>query len=211
MRQNTLLVAIVSGAICLATGFGGGVLLTMPNREKTKSIKELQDKEQQIQNKLEEAKLTAERVTKTAEQTLKLAKEEAETILKEAKKETENYALVQKEEMYKLYPNLKKYQLGTNIVNNRYLKSFRVVKLSPEEIWGADKNLCTIKFEISNDTQNSFKPSVSILFLNKQGFITESSGSTWIFSSIKPGETRIDEKQCKFRYGEPVYYSVEFR
>ena len=41
-------------------------------------------------------------------------------------------------------------------------------ELSPEEIWGADKNLCEIKIEMSNDTENSIKPSVSILFLNKR-------------------------------------------
>jgi len=210
MRQNTLVVAIISGAVCFVIGFGGGASLTMPNREKTKSIKELQDKEQQIQNKLGEAKLTAERATKVAEQTLKLAKKEAETILKEAEKEAEDYALVQKAGMDKLYPNLRKYQLGINVVNEKYLKSFRVVRLSAEEIWGDDKNLCTIKIEIHNDTRNNIKPSIDILFLNKQGFITGSSSSIWLFSSIKPGETRIDEKQCKFRYGEPVYYSVEF-
>jgi hypothetical protein len=37
MKQNTIIVAIASGAICFAIGFIGGALLTMPNREKTKS------------------------------------------------------------------------------------------------------------------------------------------------------------------------------
>jgi len=113
--------------------------------------------------------------------------------------------------MHKLYPNLKKYQQGINVINEKYLKSFHVVRLSAKEIWGDDKNLCKIKFTMHNDTSNSIKPSVEILFLNKQGFITDASSATWLFSSIKPGETRIDEGQCKFRYGEPVYYSIEFR
>ena len=155
MRQNTLVAAIVLGAICFVVGFGFGAVLTMPNGEKTRAIKELQDKEQQIQDKLREAKLTAEIATKATERTLKLAKDNADSIIKKAKKEAENYALLQREEMYQLYPNLKKYQQGKNVVNDNYLKSFRVVKLSPEEIWGADKNLCEIKIEMSNDTENS--------------------------------------------------------
>jgi hypothetical protein len=204
MKQNVLVVAIISGAVCFTVGLIGGVLLTMPNREKINStivaIEAKAEKELQLQSDLAQAELTIER-----------SKKEAETIISQAKKEAEDYALVQKEEMYKIYPNLREYQQGINVVNEKYLKSFRVDKLSAKDIWGDDPNLWKITFTMQNNTSTDIKPSVSILFLNKQGFITDASGATWLFSSIKSGETRIDKGQCKFRYGEPVYYSIEFR
>ena len=67
MRQNTLVVAIISGAVCFVIGFVGGALLTMPNREKTNStivaveakaekaqqeIKDVKKKTSQLQNEL---------------------------------------------------------------------------------------------------------------------------------------------------------------
>lgn len=38
MKQNTLVVAIVSGAVCFAIGLVGGTLLTMPDKEEAKAI-----------------------------------------------------------------------------------------------------------------------------------------------------------------------------
>lgn len=37
MKQNILVPAIISGALCFTIGFGGGALLTRPSREKTKA------------------------------------------------------------------------------------------------------------------------------------------------------------------------------
>jgi uncharacterized protein (UPF0335 family) len=85
MKQNTLVVAIVSGAICFAVGFIGGALLTMPDREKTKSA-------------IAAVEAKAEKEQTVAQQEIKAAKEETErlrgeqksvtTELKEAKAET---------------------------------------------------------------------------------------------------------------------------
>ena len=47
MTQNTLVAAIVSGAMCLAIGFGSGAILTRPNREKTNAILKTAEEEKQ--------------------------------------------------------------------------------------------------------------------------------------------------------------------
>lgn len=125
------------------------------------------------------------------------AKKEAEKIINDAKEEAEGYVLRGRGELYKLYPNLKKYEPGINVVDEEYIKSF--------SIYG---NM--VKIEMYNGTRSNIKPNANIIFLNRQGFITNNYTLLWVFSSIKPGETRVDEKNIRFNYGKPVYYSVWF-
>ena len=83
------------------------------------------------------------------------------------------------------------------MVNEKYIKSFSV---------RGNK----IKIEMHNATRDNIRPNANIIFLNKQGFITKNYTLLWVFSRIKPGETRFDEGNVEFKYGEPVYYSIEF-
>jgi hypothetical protein len=215
MPRNTFLNAIILSAICLVIGFGSGALLTMPNRAKIKSALAAKGEIERRSNELEIATVKLKETKTIAQQEIEVtkkeadkmvnhAKREAEKIVNDANKEAEGYVLLQREEMYKLYPNLKKYQQGINVVNERYIKSFFVT--GPRD----NKGYYNIKIKMQNDTPSDIKPRASIIFLNKQGFITDAEGATWLFSSIKPEETRIDEGACKFSYGEPVYYSIEF-
>lgn len=76
MKQNTLVVVIVSGAICFSIGFIGGALLTMPHREKTKSA-------------IEAAEVKARQVQTIAQEEIQAAKAEAEHFQNELKSVTE--------------------------------------------------------------------------------------------------------------------------
>jgi len=142
--------------------------------------------ENELQAKLREAKVT---VMNT--------RERANTIIEKAKEEVEGYVLREKAELFKLYPNLKEYKPGDNQVNEKYIKSFSV---------RGNK----IRVKMQNDTGYEIGPDVKIIFLNKEGFITKNYTVFWFFSRIKPGETRFDEGNVEFKYGEPVYYSIEF-
>ena len=134
---------------------------------------------------------------KNDEVAVERSKKEAEAIVSNAKKEAEGYIFRGKNELFKLYPNLAKFKPGHNAVQKKYIKSFRVQY---------DK----IKIEMHNATRNDIGPNVNIIFLNKEGFITENYTLLWFFSHIKPGETRFDEGNIEFKYGKPVYYSIEF-
>ena len=125
------------------------------------------------------------------------AQNKADKIVEEAKREAEGFVLRQKAELFKLYPNLKEYRRGSSVVNQKYIRSFRV----------QDNK---IKIEMHNATQDDIGPNANIIFLNKEGFITKNYTLLWVFSRIKPGETRFDEGDIEFKYGEPVYYSIEF-
>ena len=63
---------------------------------------------------------------------------------------------------------------------------------------------------MANNTYGTVQPNFRILFVNKYGFITEDFQKYWIFDRIKANETRVDDEPISFRYGDPVYFSVEF-
>jgi hypothetical protein len=150
-----------------------------------------------VDNAQKEAEAIVDNAKKEAEAIVDNAKKEAEAILNNAKKEAEGYILHVKNELYKLYPNLKEYKPGSNVVNDKYIKLFSV---------RGNK----IKIEMHNATRDTVKPNANINFLNREGFITENYTLLWIFSRIKPGETRFDEGSVEFKYGEPVYYRIDF-
>jgi len=166
-------------------GFMFGFIVT---RRSATSLK--QELRTQLEREFEKAKNEADRIVKEA-------KNEADRMVEKAKKETEGFALREKAELFKLYPNLKEYRSERNVINEKYIKSFSV---------RGDK----IRIEMHNATSDDIGPDANIIFLNKQGFVTENYELLWIFSRIKPGETRFDEGYVEFKYGEPVYYSIEF-
>jgi superfamily II DNA helicase RecQ len=179
--RKTHWILVVFVAVCL--GFLFGFIVSHRSNAKVRNL------EAQLRNK--ELKL------KNDEVAVERSKKEAEEIIKNAKKEAEGYILRGKNELFKLYPNLKEYKPGSNVVNEKYINSIYV-------------NGNEIKIEMHNTTRDNIGPNADIIFLNKQGFVTENYKLFWFFSSIKPGETRFDEGNVKFNYGEPVYYSVEF-
>lgn len=164
-------------------GFLFGFIVAHRSNAKVKNL------EAQLRNK--ELKL------KNDEVAVERSKKEAEAIINSAKKEAEGYILRGENELFKLYPNLEKFKPGHNAVNKRYIKSF----------WVRGNK---IKIEMHNATRDNIGPDANIIFLNKQGFVTKNYTLLWVFSRIKPGETRFDEGNVEFKYGEPVYYSVEF-
>ena len=62
----------------------------------------------------------------------------------------------------------------------------------------------------NSNTTGSIKPDVKILFINEYGFITYTVTIYWLISVIGPGETRVDTHTFSPRYGNPVYYHLEF-
>jgi len=168
--------------------------LEAPLRKKELKLK---NDEVVVERSKKEAEAIINNAKKEAEAIINNAKKEAEAIINNAKKEAEGYILRGKNELLKLYPNLEKFNPGHNMVNKRYIKSF----------WVRGNK---IKIEMHNATRDNIGPDANIIFLNKQGFITKNYTLLWVFSRIKPGETRIDEGSVEFKYGEPVYYNVEF-
>ena len=179
--RKTHWILVVFVAVWL--GFLFGFIVAHRSNAKVRNL------EAQLRNK--ELKL------KNDEVAVERSKKETEEIINNAKKEAEGYILYGKNELFKLYPNLKEYKPGSNLVNEKYIKSFSVF---------GNK----IKIEMHNATRDNIGPNANIIFLNKQGFITKNYTLLWFFSRIKPGETRFDEGNVEFKYGEPVYYSVEF-
>jgi len=75
MKQNALVVAMVSGAVCFTIGFGGGALLTRPNREKTKAV-------------IAALEAQVEEIRTKAQQEIQLAKVETTRLQNELKRVT---------------------------------------------------------------------------------------------------------------------------
>lgn len=122
------------------------------------------------------------------------ARNEAERI----KKETEGFALLQEENMNKMYPSLRKYTPGRNEISHAYLEAFEV-----------ERN--RIKTFMRNWTSTSARPKFDIIFLTKYGFVTETFSKSWLLDSMAPGQSRIDDDSgIYWRFGEPVYFTINF-
>src|SRR5690606_4199641 len=139
------------------------------------------DAEKVYQTKIQEATILADSKIKEAEN----FKVKYEKLLAREEKKLENY-----------YGNLLKYKYGDNYFNNSPIKRFRV---------DGDRIYVTIQ----NNGSQSIKPDFKIYFLNENGFITATYSDVYIFSSVSPGETRISDGGINFRYGTPVYYSLD--
>ncbi|MFN3871723.1 MAG: hypothetical protein ACK4R9_01850 [Ignavibacterium sp.] len=138
------------------------------------------DAERGYQTKIQEATVIADAKIKEAEN----FKVKYENLLAREEKKLENY-----------YGNLYKYNYGYNYFNNSAIKSFRI-----------DGDM--IYVTIQNDGSKAIKPDFTIYFLNENGFITATYSDVYIFSSVLPGETRISDGRINFRFGTPVYYSL---
>ena len=129
-----------------------------------------------------------------ADSILYIARKESEKITNQSKMiETTN-----KKKLEEVFGRLRKYQDGVNVVNRKYIVDFRI-----------DGNTIITTMKNSNTT-GSIKPDVKILFINEYGFITYTVTIYWLISVIGPGETRVDTKTFSPRYGNPVYYHLEF-
>lgn len=138
------------------------------------------DAEKVYQTKIQEATVLAESKIKEAE----AFKTKYEKLLDREEKKLEIY-----------YGNLYKYKYGDNYFSNSHIKRFRV---------DGDRIYVTIQ----NNGSQAIKPDFNIYFLNENGFVTATYSDVYIFSSVSPGETRISDGSINFRYGTPVYYSL---
>jgi cell division protein FtsB len=147
-------------------------------------------------------KKEAETLRKQADADLAKAKQDADRIVGEAeakKKEAEGFVLREQQELQRIYPRLTKYTPGRNEVNQRYLEAFDV----------SDNRIKTF---MRNRSSESARPKFTILFLTKYGFVTESFNKSWLLDSMRPGQSRIDDDSgIYWRFGEPVYYTLEFQ
>ncbi len=150
------------------------------SRLKMEAEQKLIDAERVYQTKIQEASVLADAKIKEADN----IKTKYEKLLAREEKKLENY-----------YGNLFKYKYGDNYFNNSPIKRFRV---------DGDKIYVTIQ----NNGSQAIKPDFTIYFLNENGFVTATYSDVYIFSSVSPGETRISDGRINFRYGTPVYYSL---
>jgi hypothetical protein len=122
------------------------------------------------------------------------ARSEAQHLQKEA----QGFALLQEENMNKMYPSLRKYKPGRNEVGHQYLEAFEV-----------ERN--RIKTFMRNRTSTSARPNFEVLFLTKYGFVTDSFNKSWLLDSMAPGQSRIDDDiGVHWRFGAPVYYTITY-
>ena len=129
-----------------------------------------------------------------ADSILYIARKESEKITNQSKMiETTN-----KKKLEEVFGRLRKYQDGVNVVNRKYIVDFRI-----------DGNTIITTMKNSNTT-GSIKPDAKILFINEYGFITYTVTIYWLISVIGPGETRVDTQTFSPRYGNTVYYHLEF-
>lgn len=145
-----------------------------------KGEQKLKDAEKVYQTKIQEATVLAESKIKEAE----AFKVKYEKLLVREEKKLEIY-----------YGNLYKYKYGDNYFSNSHIKKFRV---------DGDRIYVTIQ----NNGSQAIKPDFDIYFLNENGFVTATYSDVYIFSSVSPGETRISDGIINFRYGTPIYYSL---
>lgn len=149
-----------------------------------------------LQREAEQKLIDAEKVYQTK---IKEATVLAESKIKEAESFKLKYEKLLNREEKKLeiyYGNLYKYKYGDNYFSNSHIKRFRI---------DGDRIYVTIQ----NNGSQAIKPDFTIYFLNENGFVTATYHDVYIFSSVWPGETRISDGIINFRYGTPVYYSLD--
>jgi len=106
-------------------------------------------------------------------------------------------ASIQDKRVHEIYPEIREYKGGKNLVNESYLISF-------------EKKGSHIFVQLENGTQKKIQPGYKITFLDQFGVVVYELIDYWIFSKMEPGETRIhDEESVYFRKGNPLYYLVE--
>lgn len=91
MKQNILVVAIISGVLCFVIGFAGGALLTRPNREKTKATIAA------AEAKADEARTTAQQKTQAAKAETTRLQNELKRVITQLKRTKEKLVVAEKE------------------------------------------------------------------------------------------------------------------
>lgn len=125
---------------------------------------------------------------------IRAAQEKADKISDSANK----LSKMEEEKLHTIYPNLKKYSEGANLVNLKYIKSFQV---SGHELI----------FVFENASSSRVKPDFYIVFLTKYGFVTMQRKVSWLYDSVNAGGTSADVVPIgRPDFGEPAYYFIVF-
>jgi hypothetical protein len=119
-------------------------------------------------------------------------------------REAQGLVLRERERLFQLYPNLKKYVSGNNDVNDRYIEGFSIQR----GYLPSDSSKIVVR--LRNNTGAAIGPDAQIAFLNREGFVTGTYRLLWVFARIKPLERRVDEGTVGFDFGELVYYTIRF-
>ncbi len=146
------------------------------------------------------------RLKAEAQEELQLARAESAKIIAQAEKvktRVEKMATVEDKRLHEVFGDLHRYREGTNEVKLGYVESFTLYR-PLEDFWA-------VKVKMVNRGHRAVKPDFELHFLNQYGFVTASCDVSWWFDTIAPGETRIEETPTRFRYGDPVYYTVVLR
>ena len=152
--------------------------------------------DEEVQETISDADAYRDTANKEAGAVVAHAERRANEIMQAARDEAEGHLLRYNKQMHKLYPNLKEYRRGTNVVNQKYVKSFSV---SGNEI----------SVVVENRGNTRVKPGIDIVFIDRYGFVTEVHQISW-WTSMSPGERRVDKGFVEFRGGVPVYYRIRF-
>ena len=105
-----------------------------------------------------------------------------------------------------VYPNLMRVSEGNNIVNRDYVVSYNYSGNSGS---GANRRVSVV---LRNDTNVQINPNVTFQFLTSEGFLTgRRQIGSWLFDSIKPGETRVEDDWITLSYGPAVYLALTIK
>ena len=152
----------------------------------------------QLAKEVKNLKEDIDRINEENKFKIKVIEESYQLQLKELESYKTKYEKLSDREEKKLelyYGNLYKYKFGDNYFRNSPVRKFRI-----------DGN--KINVTIENNGSQPIKPDFTIYFLNENGFVTATYSDVYIFSSVSPGETRISDGNINFRYGTPIYYSL---
>lgn len=136
----------------------------------------------------------------TVEREVKSAVDAAEARVKSAAD------LIREKELYKIHPDLQLISGSTFTVGKGPVASFSVADSGPGKDGYPSKRV-TITYQ--NNGPASIKPTVRIYFHNEYGLVTGYALDQWTFSSIGPGERRIEETFATFEHGPPVYWRID--
>jgi hypothetical protein len=127
----------------------------------------------------------------------KLATSKAAYYADQVEKDSLAFTALMEGKLCDIYTNLYTYSSGRNDLQHPYLEAFEV---EPRRV----------KTYMRNKTSTSARPDITILFLNRHGFVTAEYNKRWLIDSMRPNDYRIDDDpySLRWRFGEPVYFSI---
>lgn len=137
----------------------------------------------------------------TAEREVRRAVEEAEARVKTAAD------LIRDNELYKVHPDLQLLRGQTISLGKAPVASFTVEESAASDGYPSKRVVITYQ----NNGSESIKPTVTIYFLNQYGLVTGYARDSWSFSSIGPGERRIETAFARLEHGPAVYWRIDIK